>query len=154
MSDASSIYFYTNQGAGLFTQTSTISTGVATGMSIGTDLNNDGYRDIVATSSSSGRVYLNDGSNNFSLQDTLAISTNAFATVTDLDRDGVSDIVYTNFGTGNYVIYQGNGNGTFAQRLTTTTASTSYLSADFNQDGEIDYATYTSATGTIRTHQW
>ncbi len=108
------------------------------------DLNNDGYPDLVLTHNvpSKIQVRLNNGTGGFTAA--TLYNVNNFcngANVYDLDRDGDLDIVAYSGNTStsqNAInVLKNNGNGTFAAATTLATgvASTGCLPADLNNDG-------------------
>ncbi len=101
------------------------------------DFNNDGFLDILATNGNSTRLFLGDGTGNFSLDSATVLGAEGEVTLGDYDSDGWLDIML-----GGY-LYHNNHDGSFTRvfspdpryyglRLLT--------SGDYNNDGYLDFA--------------
>ena len=111
------------------------------GVSLG-DLDNDGDLDAFVTNSSgqANKVYLNDGSGNYTDSgQNLGSSWSQEVVLADLDNDGDLDAFVANAGDADKV-WLNNGSGTFTdsgQSLSTGSARAVAM-ADFDKDGDLD----------------
>ncbi len=122
-----------------------------------TDLNHDGYLDMVSAASSSLtlQVFLGNGNGTFQTSVSYAMDsatswTNG-VTAEDVNGDGHKDLIGVG-GTNPVNVLLNNGNGTFATRITYGTGTgTPWKSvvADFTGDGAMDIVTNNQGTGTI-----
>jgi len=159
---ASNDLYYQNNGAGVFTlTTSPISDWASSGTSLWVtgDFNNDGAIDVLTQVSNAGTVtlYTNNGSGSFSSSTAIAATTNlslGAAKAADYDNDGDLDLLVVVNGASNDLYYQNNGSGIFT--LTTSpitdwasTGTSLWLTGDFNNDGAIDVLTQVSADGAV-----
>ncbi|MBL8240660.1 MAG: VCBS repeat-containing protein [Bryobacterales bacterium] len=122
------------------------------------DFNNDGNLDAIATVSSttSANMFLGNGDGTF--QPAASILPLAFGVQTgDFNNDGKLDLVHqtaqarqdgSNFGIS---IALGTGTGSFLgySSYVFSAAFRGYVPGDFNQDGNLDIATFLSATGKV-----
>jgi flagellin-like hook-associated protein FlgL len=135
-------------GTGEFVTQTTLDTGSATGREVRTsDLNGDGYEDIVTGNWTSNNisVMLSNGDGTFSGPTTYGLGGNAsMVRLVDLNHDGKKDVVTRGFdGVNNSVaVLLGNGNGTFQSANFYSVGSTLFYDfelADFNNDGNLDF---------------
>ena len=113
------------------------------------DFNNDGRRDLIATSSSNNlvAVFLGAATGVFSASTTFAAPvSNALATTGDFNGDGRLDLLLAGAGSngaGAVFTLLGGGNGGFTQAAESVAVNspTSVASGDFNGDGILDFAT-------------
>lgn len=137
-------------GTGQFTNQTTLdsSSGSATGREVRTsDLNGDGYEDIVTGNwtSLNVSVMLSNGDGTFSGPTTYGVGGNAsMVRLADLNRDGKKDIVTRGFNGVNtsIAVLMGNGNGTFQSANYYSVGTTQFYDfelADFNNDGNLDF---------------
>jgi hypothetical protein len=114
------------------------------------DLNGDGFKDVISSAGSSGKmaVFMGNGTGALGTP-TVYSAPSAYNTdVTDFDQDGKLDIVVSSGAS--YKIFYGDGTGAFpAMKSYPTTASFAGLRAgDFNEDGMQDLATAGSTVNT------
>lgn len=114
--------------------------------SIVADFNGDGAADF-SNSTSNGQllIYLNDGSGNFSFNQTSSPDAGGGNPVIDyeygdFDNDGIEDMLSMSFSAGATLFFKGNGDGSFAEGTTSglTTSLNIYMAGDFNGDGNRD----------------
>lgn len=127
-----------NDGSGGFTRTS-FATGAQTGSQIHSlaDVDGDGYPDIMTVSgasSSSIKLYRNNGDGTFNAISTGITFPSGFAGLqaVDLDQDGIKDLVVP----GTY--YKGLGNMTFAPATSSVGNWDEMTLIDLDNDGDLD----------------
>jgi PKD repeat protein len=113
------------------------------------DLNNDGYIDIVITgqTNTGGNflfVYKNEGNNSFTLKKHISYLTmeGSVSDCGDYDNDGDQDILYTT--NSSSAIYQNQGNFVFTEQYSISLARIAPSSCkwgDFDNDGDLDVFT-------------
>ncbi len=109
------------------------------------DLNGDGWKDIVALSSTQNKiaVFKNNGSGGFlpKVEYATGITPNGLALV-DINLDGKIDAIVSNNGESTVSMYQGNGDGTFAPDLKSVAFSSpkDIVTGNFNADTYPDIA--------------
>lgn len=137
---------YTNDGTGLFTYQQSYGTDESWFGAYLVDVDMDGDNDIIVSAfySNEGgaKVWLNDGSGNFTLaQENIAsnIATRQIA-VTDLNGDGAPDIFLPAYSGSGSQVYLNDGSGTFVNTNQVLTGSncTQAAVADFDGDGDPD----------------
>jgi len=135
------------------------------------DIDNDGDFDVLMTghaSTPTERLYLNDGSGNFSAniaQPTVSFNGSSWAQqgfMEDFDNDGWIDIIIT--GGAVQVVHRNNGNNTFTLVSNATLGFggnnfVSFAAGDLNHDGDIDLyasygAVYNTPSGSIDDVYW
>ncbi len=146
------IYILLNNGDRTFTTVSWANaapslTFIATGY-----FNNDVFLDFVA---SPNKVYFGDGTGAFPSNNTLPFSTLFGADVSDFNKDGYDDlVVLEGSGTSTSRILLNDGNGNFSESSSLSlgalsiSVSTSNALADFNNDGNPDFALISPLIGT------
>ncbi|MBF0159329.1 MAG: VCBS repeat-containing protein [Magnetococcales bacterium] len=106
------------------------------------DVNGDGYLDIlVASGSSTVSVFINNGNGSFANKIDYATGSSPFSvTSTDVNSDGYQDILVANAGSHTVSVLLNNGNGSFANKIDYATGSYpwSVTSSDVNGDGKQD----------------
>ena len=147
------LFWAENDGMLNFTTTHDVYYSNSSGFSfIVSDVNNDGFNDIIMKNVSHNIDYLlNDGAGNFSFHQIEADNTvyPNIVNIFDMDNDGNKDIVFYDYGNHKMAYYKNNGNDTFNPQ--------SYLMAylydenninisDLNNDGYVDilYTDYAS----------
>jgi outer membrane protein assembly factor BamB len=134
------IYVLHNNGQGIFTTTSFQSVGVYAA----TDMDGDGYVDLMAMNDNTNTVTVlkNDGSGSFtqSLSTVNTGTTPWQATAADFDGDGDIDICVGNNSSHNVSILKNNGNGILSQTALVDVGNDpgSITSADLDGNGTID----------------
>lgn len=123
------------------------------------DINNDGNLDIVGTVYSSGTISINlgNGDGTFAAAASLALNWATSIAVGDFNNDGYVDIIGgRGFGPSNISeLFLGNGNGTFqaSTSIASQTIGSGYLQeGDFNGDGNLDFMSYSTASGNLLIH--
>lgn len=117
------------------------------GSGVATDLDKDGDQDLVVGSmtNNQSKVWLNNGSGQFSAAANTIILLSAPFDSVDLDQDGVPDVIGGSLGFGVAIAF-GNGNGTFAATISLPTfvdvSSDRIVVADLDQDGLTDVAAW------------
>ena len=146
------IYILLNNGDRTFTTTSWANaapsiTFIATGY-----FNNDVFLDFVA---SPNKVYFGDGTGAFPSNNTLSFSTLFGADVSDFNKDGYDDLVVLEGSSptvSRILLNDGNGNFSESSSLSlgalSISVSTSNALADFNNDGNPDFALISPLIGT------
>ncbi|MGA2852315.1 MAG: VCBS repeat-containing protein [Terracidiphilus sp.] len=124
------------------------------------DVNNDGLTDIIQDggySPSAFFVSTNNGNGTFAapVEYTLPVSTGEPTCIAaaDFNNDGKIDLAVPLIGTSEIAVYLNNGNGTFKSPIVTTVnlpsgttfATAGCAAADFNGDGNKDFAAWTTA---------
>ncbi len=112
---------------------------------IAADVNNDGFPDLVATSESTGSVFvaLNNGDGTFNMGTGYAVGSRPMTvTAADFNGDAWTDLAVSNHGSNTMSVLLNNGDGTFGSA--TNYGGGNYpggiTSADLNGDGFIDLA--------------
>ncbi|NGO76467.1 trypsin-like serine protease [Streptomyces sp. YC504] len=139
-------YTYTSLGESLAARKTFPGSYSAYNFIVQTDLNRDGYEDLIAREASTGNVYwLHRSVSSSTYAKTKIFSSwktvRAFAAPGDVNGDGKGDIVAVT-STGDLMVYPSFGNGTFA---TATKAATGYQvynqvrgNGDYTNDGKSD----------------
>ncbi|MCD6019222.1 MAG: Alkaline phosphatase [Bacteroidetes bacterium] len=135
-------------GAGAFTTGNSYSIGQYPESIISGDFNGDGNQDLATANNTSNdvSVLLGLGTGLFSGAVTYSVGLNIKSiTSADLNRDNKPDLIVANntFGLGNVSILMGSSTGTFGQPISYAVGSApnAVITADFNEDGNIDIAT-------------
>ena len=118
------------------------------------DINEDGQPDLISISlTSSRRVDLSLGrGSDFSITNSIALSSAKLVAAADIDHDGHVDLVVTQDVTASSStvvnVFRGNGDGTFAAPTTVSFSGsfTTLLAADFDHDGLVDIMACNSST--------
>jgi hypothetical protein len=136
---------FLNQGNGTFTHASTSPVASGTFAVVATDLNNDGFADLLTmadgTSSSTMTVYLGKGNGNFTPGNIYLLGQTPMQAVTaDFNKDGNQDVAIANATMGGVMVFLGDGKGnlTHSQNYRGTTTPISLAAADLNGDGAPD----------------
>lgn len=136
-------------GDGTFETPRIYATGFPPGEVEKSDLNNDGFTDIVMTKNSGGiGFFQGDGLGNFSILGNI-VSTTTFTQLTlkDFNNDGKMDIAALQNSSGYKIsVFLGNGLGGFSSAITTSglTGINELVTGDFNGDGKLDIAVGTN----------
>ncbi|MFF0783115.1 trypsin-like serine protease [Streptomyces sp. NPDC003720] len=130
-------------------------------LALQTDLNRDGYQDVVYRVSSTGDVYwehfvLNSARTSGSWTDTKIFTgwktRKRIITAGDVTGDYLPDVLSVD-SNGTLWLYAGKGNGTFASKVKVSTGWDQYNSVrghgDFNGDGKADLLARKSSTGDL-----
>jgi len=146
------IYVYENLGSDNFIEVNTPLVACSQGRTLMGDLDNDGDNDIVIGGlnippfESSYKIYRNDGNFNFTFITDLDGYMNGDAELRDCNHDGFLDITKTGAdftGMTSTKIYLNNGSFTFSEYSggisSTMNNDMSFISADYNGNGELDF---------------
>ena len=146
------IYVYENLGNDTFMEVNTPLVAYSQGRTLMGDLDNDGDNDIVIGGlnippfESSYKIYRNDGNFNFTFITDLDGFMNGDAELRDCNHDGFLDITKTGAdftGMTSTKIYLNNGSFTFSEYgggiSSTINNDMSFVSADYNGNGELDF---------------
>lgn len=146
-----------NSGGGLFGNDITVSTEIYHGNyreMCTTDLNNDGFMDIIALSQTDNSAfwYANNGSGIFSLPNYvvgLPYFSSREMQVIDIDGDWMKDVVSAN--TGSLAWFKNDGTSDFgiANIVALYTGAVSFFAADLDNDGDNDIASVAAANNNI-----
>ncbi len=138
-------HLYINNGDGTFTQSSNSFIGAEEGSADWGDIDNDGDNDLMITgevgSTTYGTyIYENEGSNVFSLKQSLLGRRRGDAKFEDFDDDGDIDLAVFGYASSNGgVFYENNGSGTFS--VSAYSGYGEYIDLewlDFDNDGDAD----------------
>lgn len=141
------VYAFYGNGDGSFGSATSLGMPGSYGLSALTDLNNDGFLDIVQTPVNSSGVLIKLGNGNGTFKatqtysDIAANSLSSAMRIVDIDKDGFMDVVGTVWGTGALVTYLGNGDGSFKASMSSYIGAINPLGlalGDFNGDGVED----------------
>ncbi|MFA5076206.1 MAG: FG-GAP-like repeat-containing protein [Patescibacteria group bacterium] len=144
---------YLNDGAGNFTETLEFSTCNAYRI-ITTDINDDGTIDVLMPCRGDrddgdyqDKMWLNDGTGNFTEYDRFHDNISHDMTSGDYDQDGDVDVITYSYNLGGWHLYLwwNNGDGsepTFTQETLADTLHTDIISADIDGDGDLDLIHY------------
>ena len=152
------VVVFLGNSAGVFTQTSTLSTGSSSGpyAIVIQDFNGDGRPDIGVSNAGASNVgiFLNNGAATFAGQTTYSTGSTPYTMVAvDLNRDGILDIATSNYLGNNTSVLLGNGDGSFKQQKTFSTGigslPYSIYYGDFNRDNKQDIIIANSGTNNI-----
>jgi hypothetical protein len=146
-----SIYVLLNNGAGSFTISGKYECFYCYFSSAATDVNNDGYQDIVACNNNSSiTVLINNGNGTFAQPVNYNTGTSPrYLTVGDFNNDGYNDIATAHYTSSDSIsVLMNNGTGAFptAVHYYTGAASSSLTSADYNGDGFVDLVVTNSSS--------
>ncbi len=113
-----------------------------------TDVNGDGYPDVIVTSKygkNKFSVLLNDGTGNLAAPSEYTVVDDNLPAmaVGDLNGDGYNDIVVVLYGSNRVKTFRNNGNGTFtaSDSMTTGTGPWDVTLTDIDKDGDLDIVT-------------
>lgn len=152
--NSNSVSILKNNGTGIYTISSSI-TSVNTPIDIVSgDFNNDGYPDLAFTRQTANAVsiLINNGTDTFSLSSTTGISSTPYGiTTSDFDGDGYLDIATTSFGANLVSILRNSGTGSFSVVSTAGTGASprGIASGDFDNNGYIDLCVANGSAGTV-----
>jgi hypothetical protein len=156
----------TNSGKGVFTASATINVaGGGPSWVVATDVDRDGTVDlIVAGGGSTLTVLTNDGRGNFSLKSTVSVADSAgMVAAADMNGDGKVDLICPNNGNeirGFATVLTNDGQGIFTVNTVVPVGIADWQSiggnypnsvaaADFNGDGNMDFAVACYGTATL-----
>ncbi|KPF90064.1 hypothetical protein IP81_15955 [Novosphingobium sp. AAP83] len=157
---AGAVTSFINTGTGAFAQNQVISIPVPNAIVAG-DFNSDGFADF-ATANRNGTVSvaLHNGTSLYLAPTSYATSgfdpVNWDIVSADFDEDGDLDLLISSGGVvssgGGIYLMRGNGNGTFAaaSAVAAVSGASQIATADFNNDGNIDFAVASWGTSTVR----
>ncbi|MCF6351849.1 MAG: BspA family leucine-rich repeat surface protein [Cyclobacteriaceae bacterium] len=149
---------FKGNGDGTFSSYPSISgvTGSAAGIAL-EDINNDGYIDLITTTSSNVNILIGDGNGNFihatgSPKSLSPIANVRNVSTADFNNDGFIDLVIPSYNGGNSVlVLLNNQNDTFANALIYPTGDNPFnaISGDYDGDGNMDIAALSLASDNI-----
>lgn len=138
------LIIFTNNGAGLFTETAIYPTGLSPAKVISALVNADLFPDLVVVNSggNSLSIFLGNGNGSFRLGSTVSLATLKPVSVdaSDINGDTFIDLVVANnlSNSISYFINTGAGNFVFASSVPTGTLPTDVGVGDFDSDGNKD----------------
>lgn len=149
----SALYFLYGAGNGTFQAAVTLAMTSAPTMATASDLNNDGWLDIIYHSDSGtgevGVMLANAGGLSYHAPVTYAGTdgaNNIELHLADLNNDGQEDLIVPDLDMGKYSVYLGNGSGGFSSANSYAQGALWHISlGDFNEDGKIDIITNKAA---------
>lgn len=153
------IDLFVADGAGGFAAAGQIETGIIPAAAAIADFNGDGALDIVTANSDEGTVsvHLGVGDGTFDAEPyrTFAAGEGVYdVKAADFNEDGDLDLVTANYNAISASVLIGNGDGTFQAKTDYSSADSestpqSVATADFNADGDQDFAVAFSGTNSI-----
>ena len=115
------------------------------------DIDNDGDIDLITTfGTTTVKIYKNNGSGQFSLHDSIAVTNLEDVAVADFNGDGSSDLFI--IGTNSYGIVANDGSGSFGSYSGHGVFGEDFkevISGDFNNDGKQDVLIASALSGAI-----
>lgn len=118
-----------------------------------TDMNGDGYTDIIALSNTRLHVYTNNGIGQFPQPVTYTTSNATGMAIADIDADDRPDLIVTGLSMPQVRILRNTADGlVFSGKLEGPTMPLSIVTGDFNNDSRIDVAVTDYATNAV--HVW
>lgn len=142
------LYYYENDGDGNFSfAESAASPGVQIGYLRTTDIDGDGFEDLIAHTEDTNQYsgFILDGSDSFNSGfDYSTAGTEEFGNTFfgDIDGDGYADLIAEDGDSGTTQVLYGDGDGSFSGQTTFTDIALGspslYRGFDFDQDGDLD----------------
>ncbi|MBN2433418.1 MAG: VCBS repeat-containing protein [Acidobacteria bacterium] len=134
----------------------TVKMAAGEGEGVSSDFNQDEFADYAFMNSAQAllQIFLNDGTGNLTLQQTLAVGQQPVAMDTaDFNGDNVADIAVADVLTSQVYVFRGQGNGEFeeAKTLGLAAAPTDLKSSDLDNDGLADILVCTAGAGLLKT---
>ncbi len=135
--------WFQNDGTGSFLAPSLVSGGSFANDDFVVDIDGDHDLDIIHTGANRFNIYVNDGSQNFSLNQ---ISTKSVDRIypADLDGDGDLDIASSHFNSTSY--FRNDGNLNFTEVILGPLGGQAAAASDIDNDGDIDIAVVRRST--------
>jgi len=134
----------------------TVKMAAGEGEGVSSDFNQDEIADYAFVNAAQAllQIFLNDGSGNLTLQQTLAVGEQPVAMDTaDFNGDRVADIAVADGPTRQVFVFRGQGDGEFeeAKSLGLAAAPTDLKSSDLDNDGLADILVCTAGAGLLKT---
>jgi hypothetical protein len=143
-----------NNGAGVFSLSTSVGAGSSPYNFETGDLDGDGDLDLIVSSYGSGSVTIlkNDGAGTFTLTSSVGgVSTPQGITIRDFDGDGDLDFAVVKLGSNTVSIFKNDGSGIFilSSNILVGSGPRLTVSGDFDSDGDLDIAVTNAGTNTV-----
>jgi hypothetical protein len=155
-----SLEVFTNNGHGVFGSNAVYwlpPGGQSPHCIVATDMNNDGYLDLVAATTNPGYVtiYTNNGSGVFALETNKLAGNAIWMVAADVDGDGRQDLLIANYADNNVLVWLNRGNGAFSvSALSGFYYPQCIVAMDVDGDGRLDLIAGNLGKETVLDYQY